>query len=132
VRVVTGKDKDYATDKILKGDSVKNYPQKAAAGDLAQWEKEIKTKEIWDLTYDDNLWADDEDLDNQDLPVIDYNWMSQCDPAKTFWTCVNSTGRRIKKGEQIFRCYGRQSNLGLLLNYGFAYHDNPYDYVEVK
>jgi hypothetical protein len=64
VRVVTGKDKDYATDQILKGDSVKNYPQKAAAGDLAQWEKEIKTKEIWDLTYDDNLWADDEDQDS--------------------------------------------------------------------
>ena len=58
--------------------------------------------------------------------------MAQCAPSKTWWTCFNSTGRRIKKGEQIFRSYGRQSNLGLLLNYGFAYHDNPYDYVEVK
>ena len=54
VRLVTGKSDDQATDKILKGTSIKNYPQKAAPGNVAIWEKEIKTKEIWELTYDDN------------------------------------------------------------------------------
>lgn len=42
VRMITGKDKDEKKDKILKGQSVANYPTKQAAGDVKLWEKEIK------------------------------------------------------------------------------------------
>jgi len=39
VRMVTGKDKDDKKDKILKGQSVANYPTKAAPGDVKTWQK---------------------------------------------------------------------------------------------
>jgi hypothetical protein len=38
---------------------------------------------------------------------------------------------QIKKGQQIYITYGSRSNSNLLLQYGFCYEDNPYDYVEV-
>jgi hypothetical protein len=61
VRLVTGTPKDTNLNKILRGDSVK--VQEAASGSLSQWETQIKSKEIWDLTYDDKIWMDDEDQD---------------------------------------------------------------------
>jgi len=42
-----------------------------------------------------------------------------------------TTSKVIKKGEQIYLSYGKRSNACLLLNYGFAYDDNPYDYAEI-
>ena len=61
MRLVTGTPKDTNLNKILRGDSVK--VQEAASGSLSQWETQIKSKEIWDLTYDDKIWMDDEDQD---------------------------------------------------------------------
>jgi hypothetical protein len=63
---------------------------------------------------------------------LDYSWLDTAATDKTFFTLVNTSGNTIKKGEQIWRCYGRQSNLGLMLNYAFAYSENPYDYCEIK
>jgi len=45
---------------------------------------------------------------------------------------ANTNKNSLLKGEQIFISYGKRSNACLLLNYGFAYEDNPYDYAEVK
>ena len=34
--------------------------------------------------------------------------------------------------EPVTVSYGRKSNANLLLHYGFAYQNNPYDYVELQ
>ncbi len=38
----------------------------------------------------------------------------------------------MKQGEQILLSYGKKSNANFLLHYGFAYANNPYDYVEIQ
>lgn len=64
--------------------------------------------------------------------MADYSYINHVDPAQTYFTLVNTTKKVIKKGEQIYLSYGKRSNACLLLNYGFAYADNPYDYAEVR
>ncbi len=38
----------------------------------------------------------------------------------------------VKKGEQVFYCYGRRTSGYLLLNYGFCFPDNKYNSVKFK
>lgn len=35
--------------------------------------------------------------------------------------------RKYQKGDEVFLCYGRHTNLGLLEHYGFVLEDNPHD-----
>ena len=37
----------------------------------------------------------------------------------------------MKKGEQVFYCYGDRSNRFLMQNYGFCYPNNNYDSLSV-
>lgn len=138
LRLLFGKHKDPAKDAVIKGESPPQLPDeeskrpKAVVGNLKLWEREVESRDVWDLTYDDNTWADDEDEDGEARAAVDHSWLDKADPEQTYVTLCNATGRTIRKGEQIYCSYGRQSNLGLMLNYGFALADNPYNYVEVR
>lgn len=50
---------------------------------------------------------------------------------ETYFTIVNQSGRTIKQNEQIFYRYGCKSNASLLVNYGFTYPGNRFDFTEL-
>lgn len=54
----------------------------------------------------------------------EWDWYKENDDDIYF---VVVTRERIKKGQQIFHCYGRRTNKFLLSWYGFAYLPNIYD-----
>ncbi|KRX01136.1 hypothetical protein PPERSA_08237 [Pseudocohnilembus persalinus] len=72
---------------------------------LEQFKKNRYLSQLQDNKWE---WYDPEDNDNY------INFVTQ---------------KPVKKGQQIFNCYGRRSNKGLLLWYGFCLIDNPYDSV---
>ena len=88
-----------ATDKlnnVYKGFSKveKTLPE---PGNLALWQEEIKKKQIWELTYDDQDWEDQDDDEVKE--VADYSYINHVDPVQTYLTLVNTTKKVIKKGE---------------------------------
>jgi hypothetical protein len=50
---------------------------------------------------------------------------------ETYFCLTNMHRKVLKKGDQAFNCYGNRSNRFLLMDYGFAFHDNRYDSVEL-
>lgn len=58
----------------------------------------------------------------------DFSWYKHQEMIEqTYFVMVNCERKTIKKGEQVFYCYGKRSNAFLLLNYGFCIPDNKYD-----
>ena len=60
-----------------------------------------------------------------------FKWVEKVDKSETYFTLFNNSGRTIKKGEQVFYFYDGKTNRALLKDYGFAYHDNRFDCVEI-
>ena len=93
------------------------------------WREEIKTRPVWNLTFEDELW-EDEDEDSAEDNSKDFAYLAECDSKDTYFTMVTGSND-IKAGEQLLISYGNRSNSNLLLQYGFAYQDNPFDYAEI-
>ena len=56
---------------------------------------------------------DDSDTDDED-----FEWFNDEEHKdQTYFALVNCDRRTVKKGEQIYYCYGKRSNLFLLLKY---------------
>lgn len=85
--------------------------------------------------------SDQEDIDAEDEDFKWYNHAKMKD--NSYFVFVNCDRRTVKKGEQVFYCYGKRSNAFLLLkyssippltfySYGFCYADNRYDSLLLK
>lgn len=59
------------------------------------------------------------------------SWVMHAKESETYFTIINSSGRTVQPGEQLFYRYGKKSNAGLLLNYSFAFEGNKYDFCEI-
>ena len=89
------------------------------------WQEQVKTRQIWELEFEDNRWNDEDDksedetASNQDQSKFKQSNLVLC------------TTRAVNKGEQLLFSYGKRSNSNLLMEYGFAIEGNPYDYAEL-
>lgn len=131
-----GDDEGYQSDPMrVKGDFSLFFGEKHAkegsveplVDNLAVWREEIKTKDLWDITYKDELWEDeDAESDQEPDPCT---WLQDSNPEDTYISLIST--KPIAAGEQIYISYGARSNSNLLLDYGFCYQNNPYDYAEI-
>ena len=61
----------------------------------------------------------------------DMSWYTE-DLKSTYFVIVNNSRKTIKPGEQIFFCYGNETNDHFMLRYGFCFENNKYDSYQVK
>jgi hypothetical protein len=54
---------------------------------LEIWREEIKTRPVWNLTFEDELW-EDEDEDSAEDNSKDFGYLSECDNKDTYFTMV--------------------------------------------
>jgi hypothetical protein len=88
-------------------------------------EQEKQKKKVNDLVAAQQLSSSDEEeeeeedhSDQEDYEVEDENfdWYNDSTLQKdTYFVLVNCDRRTVKKGEQIFYCYGKRSNAFLLV-----------------
>jgi hypothetical protein len=97
---------------------------------LATWLLEIKSKDIWDLSYVEELWEDQDDKSARSSDEDDHSYIESCEPAETH-IVLCSKDKPLQKGAEVFLSYGRRSNSNLLIDYGFCYPNNPYEYAEL-
>ena len=92
------------------------------------YSEQIKDVEIWQIPYEDELWEDEDDQSCKD--DSDFTYLKDCNKDETYFVMV--TTKSVDVGEQLYITYGSRSNANLLLQYGFCYPDNPYDYCELE
>jgi hypothetical protein len=80
------------------------------------------------VPYDDELWEDEDELSCRD--DSDFEYLKECSPEETYFVMVGT--KDVAVGQQLYITYGSRSNSNLLLQYGFCYEDNPYDYCELE
>ena len=45
---------------------------------------------------------------------------------------INNGKFRVRKGQQVYNCYGRRNNRFLLMWYGFVLRENAYDSIPIR
>ncbi|EGR31971.1 SET domain protein [Ichthyophthirius multifiliis] len=87
-----------------------------------------KLKENGEENKQKNQKNNEKNEDSEELSDISdeskWDWYDIQDTNTYF---VIATEKPLKKGEQVFLCYGRRTNKFLLQWYGFAFHNNLFD-----
>lgn len=110
------------------GDRSEHPPEKL----LAKWKDQLTRSQVWEIDYTCESYEDDDDEEEfESKKEKDFDFLSQCPAGETYVVLVNTSGCTIKAGEPLLVNYGRRSNSHLLLHYGFAVLNNPYDYQEL-
>ncbi|KRX00204.1 Rubisco LSMT, substrate-binding domain [Pseudocohnilembus persalinus] len=86
-------------------------------------------------SYSEKSNNENEDEDSEQEDDTDDNQSSLSEESIFDWYETNdqdtyfiiTSQDKIKKGEQIFNCYGRRTNKFLLMWYGFCFQNNKYD-----
>ena len=74
--------------------------------------KELSDAEEEDADEEEEL-SDQEDIDAEDE---DFKWYDNATMKdRSYFVLVNCDRRTVRKGEQVFYCYGKRSNAFLLL-----------------
>ena len=76
------------------------------------------------------LDQEDRQFDDAEESEEDFDWFENKD-EDCYFVLVNKGRRTIRKGEQMYYCYGDRNNRFLLQNYGFCYPDNDFDSLSV-
>ena len=76
------------------------------------------------------LEEDKEQYEEAEDSEEDFEWFEDKDDD-CYFVMVNKDRRTVKKGEQVFYCYGDRNNRFLMQNYGFCYPNNNFDSLSV-
>lgn len=86
---------------------------------VASEKPKTKKSELSDKVEEDSSEEDEEELSDQediDAEDEDFKWYNHAKMKdNSYFVFVNCDRRTVKKGEQIFYCYGKRSNAFLLL-----------------
>jgi hypothetical protein len=105
----------------LPGPEMQKEPVKKVKCSVDVWKTERESKKPWEMTFDDEPFEDEDDKSEEAE--------THCGQERTHVGLT--TIEQIPAGSALLLSYGRRSNSNLLLDYGFAYPGNPYDYAEV-